>query len=117
MESAKHTELRYLYRDGCNNKAHGATRFRGSFTPEDEAKLRAHLDGIQFIPGQVGLADLQQSLGNGRWAVDIDHPWHEFLELAHVDHAPECAQEFQAFLPGFLSTAWDEAGALQALAS
>lgn len=75
----------YVYRDAANYKARGQELLEGTARAGDIETLRAKLEcGELFIPGQVGLAPLQQKL----WAScgcepddELDHLWYEFHEL------------------------------------
>lgn len=66
------TVLQYMYRDGANWKQLGRTVFSGRITREDVVAIVDALhDGEWFIPGQIGLEDLQEG-----WDPQYDHPFH-----------------------------------------
>jgi len=66
MSETRNTKLSYLYRDGSNYKVAGTVIFSGAITLGDRDRLLGgmlpssddDLWGV-IIPGQVGLADLQ----------------------------------------------------------
>lgn len=110
------TKIRYMYRDGSNFKASHALVLAGTLTPEQiREAMTAGNGGVhdepQFIPGQIGLPDLQDAFsGPSMWSEDRDHPWHTLLDVEMVDQAPDggelpTAPEFHASL---MSTEWDE---------
>jgi len=74
------TFVHYLYRDGSNYKSPGRV---------DYDLLRAALsnldEGIYFVPGQVGLPDLQGRLTAYDGWTDDDHLFHELRGVAFVD--------------------------------
>lgn len=80
------TVLTYQYRDATNNIVNSEVRFSGQPDTWDvENRLRALLmllerssDNMSFIPGQLGLPDLQESFGEceGHGDSEIDQPWH-----------------------------------------
>lgn len=76
------TLFSYTYRDASNYKAHRTVVFEGEFTADDLALIESKLeeDGVCFIPSQVGLHDLQHTLGAPS---DDDHVWHEWGELEY----------------------------------
>jgi hypothetical protein len=63
----KNTAITYMYRDGDNYKACATAVFAGVLSIDQKATLLAGLDDPEssetgfFIPGQVGLKDLQNS--------------------------------------------------------
>jgi hypothetical protein len=89
--AAINTRLRYLYRDAENHKVGAEVVFQGCYrASEDLAPLLMAMDQSEgtpsFIPGQVGLADLQDSFQGceSRWDPESDHPWHEVTHIEPV---------------------------------
>ncbi|MEP3670907.1 MAG: hypothetical protein ABJN42_29780 [Roseibium sp.] len=113
------TRISYQYRDADNFKT-GATLFlQGLISDETKERMRAHCnndDGQEhFIPGQVGLQDLQDSFVTpSKWMEDRDHPWHELemIEDVHVDTLPKGTATLEVtaeeFAQSFLATSWDD---------
>jgi len=75
------TLFEYLYRDGGNNKVHGAVLLEGKAGVEDENLFRRFLNGGEwFIAEQVGVPVLYEQLwrhSNG--PTEEDHDFHEFF--------------------------------------
>jgi hypothetical protein len=69
--------LHYLYVDADNYKAAGAVTLVNDVTMDQRAEILA-LCEEEFIPGQVGLPDLQNQFNGGLtyWDEDSDHPYH-----------------------------------------
>jgi len=82
-----YTVIGYLYRDGGNYKSYGYVALAGVFTDRQRKAITRTLDeGLYFIPGQVGMPELQAKLG----AIDpdADHVWHEWdWESVRVERA------------------------------
>lgn len=118
-ESERYALLSYLYRDGSNNKATREVLL--SDAPQYSLKkvllaMPTH-DGIRrFIPGPVGLTDLQGSFGpESRWDPEGDHPWHELVDIKAVSgraglEVDGCFEDFEAavFRAAFVD-GWDDA--------
>lgn len=86
------TSLTYMYRDGDNYKTSRTIEFQGALTSPGALNAFAlAFDASDcdwsFIPGQMGLADLQDSFGNteSRWDPERDHPWHVVTSITAVD--------------------------------
>jgi hypothetical protein len=81
-----HVGLTYRYKseDGTPQEATVAFK-KGSFWSSDlkVMTMAAVLkDGaLHFIPGQVGLPDLQNAAGDAVWDASNDTPWHEVVKL------------------------------------
>lgn len=111
------TKVVYEYRDGGNNKISSQIILEGAIT---EATLQSVLTRARtdpdantefggFIPGQIGLPDLQGKYdGDGRWNSDLDHPMHEILSIEPTDEAsvdrPVDAETFGQMVA---TIAWD----------
>ncbi len=92
------TRLSYMYRDADNYKVGRTVVFAGRYRlSEDLVPLVMALDHWEgessFIPGQIGLSDLQDSFQGceSRWDPERDHPWHTVTGIV-----PVAAQEFPA---------------------
>jgi hypothetical protein len=101
---SRNTALSYLYRDGSNYKTANAVVFSGAASEEYLARLRRGLqpdggDLGSFVPGQVGLKDLQDSFHGceSEWDPDRDHPFHEVTRVEVVDAAPTDARSIAEF--------------------
>jgi hypothetical protein len=75
------TCIRYLYRDASNYKASAVEIPAGALTDAEKREIVGLLDRAEyaFIPGQVGLRDIQEDLAaysNGRLTSD-DHVWQD----------------------------------------
>lgn len=107
----KNTAVSYQYRDGSNYKANHVAIFAGEITHDEVLRVLSTCDeGEWFIPGQVGLPDIQDRLQNFPDPED-DHVWHELeadsFEL--TDRAPTEAIDIHAFVERFCETTWDVA--------
>lgn len=85
------TRLTYMYRDADNYKVGAEVVFEGRYRlAEDLAPMLLALDSSvgtpSFVPGQVGLKDLQDRFQGceSRWDPERDHPWHEVTGLEPV---------------------------------
>lgn len=102
------TRIDYLYRDGSNFKTVSAIVLAGDFTPAMVAQIRASLDeGKFFIPGQVGLPDLQNRFSPALWDPDRDHPFHELGEIVQTDCDPSLDMTVEDFA-GLMAAAADD---------
>src|SRR3546814_7134465 len=74
-----------MYRDGSNWKTGAQVTFAGRITRDEISMiLNARYDDRWFIPGQVGMTDLQDG-----WDSQLDHPFHEICGFALTLAAPE----------------------------
>lgn len=93
-----------MYRDASNYKEHEEVVLLGSLT---EAQIKDCFenvaDGVEFIPSQVGLEDLQPRMTS--YPSADDHVWHAFLSVEPTDEeltesitmtAEELRKKFQA---------------------
>lgn len=75
------TLITYIYRDAANYKQVAELILPGAITPAQLATIYRHLDEDDgFVPGQVGLEDLQLRF-NDDWDDESDHPFHEFVRI------------------------------------
>jgi len=90
----QNTKVSYLYRDGGNNKISRDVVIAGAMTSSQIAMFwekcdREIDDHPSFVPGQIGLPDLQAGdEGKYPWIEDIDHPWHILQAIEHTDEEP-----------------------------
>jgi hypothetical protein len=120
MLTTGNTRLDYMYRDGSNNKCDASVVFSGAGYYE-----RQHLSAlvhacdlsngnVAFIPGMVGLGDLQDSFKGGasHWDPEGDHPWHEITGITATAEKPTTTVEWPAFVEKVLTTrltsGWNE---------
>lgn len=86
-------EIAYMYRDGDNFKQSETIVIKGPVGP-GELRLLSHvLDEAQyFIPGQIGLPDLQERFNGGQaqWNDERDHVWHELGNVSFTDLKATC---------------------------
>lgn len=80
------TRLVYQYRDGANYKTAHSVVVEGRMSPLMARAILACCDAdtdASFVPGQVGLPDLQDSFSgcDSYWDPDLDHPFHEVLAI------------------------------------
>lgn len=74
----------YQYRDSDNYKQTRRVVMAGKPSPEDLQTILSSLrDGMYFIPGKVGLDDLQTE-----WNDEVDHPFHYILSIVGTDEDP-----------------------------
>lgn len=110
------SRLTYQYRSGSNYKqAHSvvlagevSTQTLGLLIARAEDQIDSHHENIpDFIPGQVGLPDLQEMLGE--WDDNEDHPYHEVLGLENTEAAADpqypSAEEVMSLIA---RTKWDD---------
>ena len=118
------TRISYQYRDGANNKTGMEVILAGAPDADLMQSIIAAMDcdgggGVpSFIPGQVGLPDLQNNFqGDTQWDEGIDHPWHELIDIWRTRAEPtvgmtmaELASKMQAVTwdPGYLPPFHDE---------
>jgi len=80
------TKIVYEYRDASNYKTNDEVVLAGKIDHELLSKMLAKLQGgMFFIPGQVGLPDIQNKMGD--WNED-DHPFHSFLIIQPTSEDP-----------------------------
>lgn len=103
------TLLFYEYRDGANYAVTSAAILAGEISEADEARLRAGLDeGGMFIPGQIGLPDLQDSFVTpSEWSDKYDHPWHRMLDITVTDYEPTLPVSLAEIIEKIESVTWD----------
>lgn len=81
----------YLYRDADNYKTYLRVAIPGDMDDDKIVFMKELLTrGNGFIPGQVGLPDLQMNFNAGVtfWDDERDHPFHELQGIKRSDHAP-----------------------------
>ncbi len=113
------TRVSYLYRDGANNKHGNDEVMAGTLTAEQVADIRRVCDeGIWFIPGEVGLSEIQTYWRDQGYAypTDNDHAWCELNDPEPTDDPPTVEMTADAFYNRFVSISeWDVDGAMKRL--
>lgn len=99
----RNTLIDYTYRDLSNNKVHDCVILAGRLTePQIETILGTLFEKEKFIPGQVGLNDLQTKFESSRgWDDQEDQVWHELRSIQYIDRRPTGPKvdEFMAAWP------------------
>lgn len=111
------TEGHYQYRDASNYKQGTTVYFEGEPSLEQLKVINKALDQKKyFIPGDVGLDELQDRLSS--FPSDDDHVWHELLSLDVVFSLPAdaivegpVAELVEAFGKIGTPESWDVEGA------
>jgi hypothetical protein len=117
----RNTLLSYTYRDGSNNSTSREVVIEGEITDAEREELILMLDRSvdtegrlgDFIPGQVGLPDLQDDFpSKGAWT-DNDHPWHMLEELRQTalpadDDVPSLAEVLTKARELYAGHGWNE---------
>ena len=111
------TRIDYLYRDGSNYKAAGHAVLTGAADAGQIAAIMALMDcdfgsgPASFIPGQVGLEDLQgcfaTATGQSVWDDEVDHPWHEVTGIETTDQPATVPMGVVEFLDRLRTVTWD----------
>jgi hypothetical protein len=102
------TLVRYRYHDHNGEEQSEVVVATGEISAEAVAGVLANLeDGRRFIPGQVGLDDLQERMGRD-WSEEIDHPWHEVEQIALTTRRPTIRMHAVELARHLLSAGWDE---------
>jgi hypothetical protein len=87
-----------MYRDGANYKNHGEAIFTNPENialQEAEKAIKAKLISEKyFYVNEWGLKDLHFE----KWDNEIDHTWHEFVELEYTDEPPTDDRTLKEFL-------------------
>lgn len=115
MSTASYLLLGYQYRDADNFKAGERPFILNDLTELGVARLEELLQR-DFIPGLIGLRDLQNDFNEGRtfWDNERDHLLHEFLGLdvtespLRNDAIEYKASQVLAALEGQIAKGWDE---------
>jgi hypothetical protein len=118
--------LRYQYRDASNFKVMGEVNIRGGlhglWAPLTHLQAALLLldtseDPLSFIPGQVGLPDLQDSFAGceSHWDPESDTPWHKLVSIEPIPEGSAknyLAEDFSDFVTKLLDAAliqgWNE---------
>lgn len=109
------TKISYQYRDGTNCKTDIVdVIFPGGICADEIEKIINHLGGLdgtdqdQFIPGQVGLPDIQKMLLNFP-IPEVDHVWHVLDNIELTDAEPTINDlNIHQFVKMFCGTRWDD---------
>lgn len=101
------TIISYMYRDASNYKQFRDVCIAGRITRDQLDRFVLDLDeGFRFVPGQVGLPDLQGEFDDG-WDYELDHPYHELLEISYTDAAPNSTLTAAALADALATTEWN----------
>jgi hypothetical protein len=107
------TDFTYQYRDASDQKITMTIVMEGSLTREELKRLKSSFKaGVLFVPGQVGLMDLQNSFrGRKReWDPDYDYPYHTIDGIFTRSKAPptQGAPKAADLLARFEAVEWDD---------
>ena len=103
------TEISYMYRDASNYKQINTVIFVGRITKKEKALILAARDEDQyFIPGQVGLEELQPRMIAFPDEQD-DHVWHELNEddITLTENPASTKVSIHDFAKKFQDITWD----------
>lgn len=106
--SQLNTDLSYVYRDADNYKQCERVVLTGTLTDLERATITsALLDGIYFVPSDVGLLDLQSRFADG-WRTEVDHPWHELDmdAICTTTDAPTSDEDVHELAARFARVTW-----------
>ena len=108
----KNTKISYMYRDADNYKAYNDEVFAGILMSFQVKEIMSKCDSDNhFIPEQVDMVPLQKQLqcyDTKDW--DVDHPWHELLEIEQVDIQPTSKILAQKLYENFMKIKmWNDA--------
>lgn len=135
MSVKKNTKFSYFYRDADNYKSHHDLILEGTLSQaEKKAILDATDIGGGFIPGQIGLPELQDALQGYDMEDNInragqydpfgpdgaDHPWHEIENESfalETDEQPTFRLTAKQVLQAFIGACgkWDDVAATKRL--
>jgi len=108
----------YTYRDADNYRTSLAVALPGEADSKAVDDLFGRLDAEGgFVPGQVGLPDLQMNFNEGMtfWDEERDHPFHEIDDISVVSAVPPGTMVLNSLSATDLIenvaavTAWDDA--------
>lgn len=113
----ENTLLGYGYRDASNNKCFKEVVLGGRISAEQVHRIATNLEGGEFfIPGQVGLADLQgEFVAGAGWDEDDDHPFHTITDIAYTNAAAGDVTVDQMMATWPDADAWDGIAAQERL--
>jgi hypothetical protein len=106
--------IEYCYRLSLTHKIKCRIILAGPVGSHEVAVIKDRLeDGVYFVPGQVGLPDLQCRFDetDARWDPRIDHPWHELEKINLTVKKPdqELGVTGPALVDAFGAVRWDDA--------
>lgn len=102
------TKLSYFYRDVNNYKQHTEVVLAGAITAQQIETILAHLDEDGgFIPGQVGLDDLQPRMTGG-YDADMDHPFHDINGIELTEEPEFGGPDVADLVATFQAVSWDQ---------
>jgi len=103
-----------MYRDASNYKTWKTVVIAGKLTDAQiEPCLSNECEGIEFIPSQVGLEDIQSDLKN--YPSADDHVWHTFCHAKPTTAKPTIKLTARQLLKNFQSRKdnWDVVAAVK----
>lgn len=108
------TKITYMYRDADNFKTYNTVILSGMLTEAGLLQISSKFEmGEDFIPSQVGLPDLQITLGGD---LGSDHVWHEWVDAVHTEEAADFLLAVEQLVERFEKLeGWDEIKALESL--
>lgn len=108
--SGVNTKIYLHYTDGANYKVGKTVVVHGRMSADDVRTVLASLDGGEsFIPGQVGLPDLQDSfMDASEWNPEYDHVWHDLCEISYTDAPPTENLGAVELAGAFSRVVWDD---------
>ncbi len=101
------TQISYLYRDASNYKQFESVILEGELSENDIGIIIKKLvDGVLFIPEQVGLESLQQKFDDLN---DDDHIYHELHRegIGLVEAPPTITLSAKELVRNFQNVNWD----------
>lgn len=103
-----------MYRDGSNYKTWRTVVLEGTITEEElKACFASECEGVEFIPSQVGLDDIQSELAC--YPSADDHVWHQFCSAQPTDRKPDIKLTAAQLLKNFQARKdnWDVVAAVE----
>lgn len=106
----KNTLVSYQYRDAGNFKVSRDMVLEGVLNKSQIDKIISKygegcIDG--FVPSQIGFDDLQSELqGYDSVDHDVDHCYHEILEIEAVETEPNSKINAESFFKLIMNTEW-----------
>lgn len=117
---SQNTKITYRYTDHAGYSAQSHIILEGTLSVAEIGEIISCLDnnsvGIElgtdelgyFIPGQIGLDDIQDLVGNpGRPWDEDDHPFHALIGIEKTDEAPTMGRTAAWFAEQIQKTRWD----------
>ena len=97
------TKVEYMYRDGSNYKIRQSVVLRGTLTKKEIDQIFSKLDGIWFIPRQVGLPEERFEESN-----EDDHCYFEMQEITDTNEGVDEVLTAKEMYANFMAVKeWD----------